>query len=187
MNISGAPPPGLMNCLAVSNHELIRTRRRSCFTSAGSMIRSQQFTIQHQAPLLIYVGRLGVEKRLRDLREVLSKLPGARLAFVGKGPDMDGLREYFAGESVPPTATGTEPTLDSTLGRVWYQARPPCSPGCCKARSSRAPSWCEQRLFTPTAMNRRGALARLRRRRRLCDALRFGDARFRRARVDGEL
>jgi len=53
-----------------------------------------------QAPLLIYVGRLGVEKRLRDLRDVLAKLPGARLAFVGKGPDMDGLREYFDGESV---------------------------------------------------------------------------------------
>ena len=41
-----------------------------------------------EAPLLIYVGRLGVEKRLRDLKDVLERVPNARLAIVGKGPDM---------------------------------------------------------------------------------------------------
>ena len=71
--------------------------------------RESSFIHSYQAPLLIYVGRLGVEKRLRDLRDVLSKLPGARLAFVGKGPDMDGLREYFAGESVPPQPRALNP------------------------------------------------------------------------------
>lgn len=56
------------------------------------------------APLLIYVGRLGVEKRLRDLKQVLAKLPGVRLAVVGKGPDMEALKEYFAG--TPTVFTG---------------------------------------------------------------------------------
>jgi len=49
------------------------------------------------APLLIYVGRLGVEKRLRDLKDALSQLAEARLAIVGKGPDMEELKAHFAG------------------------------------------------------------------------------------------
>ena len=100
-----------------------------------------------EAPLLIYVGRLGVEKRLRDLKDVLAKLPEvsdnvlcfpgpgelptsttrlclssrcasaspsphsplssllqARLAIVGKGPDMEPLKEHF--EGTPTVFTG---------------------------------------------------------------------------------
>jgi sulfoquinovosyltransferase len=52
-----------------------------------------------ESPLLIYVGRLGTEKRLRDLKAVLERLPEARLAIVGKGPDMEPLQAHFAGTS----------------------------------------------------------------------------------------
>ncbi|CAM9238517.1 unnamed protein product [Choristocarpus tenellus] len=48
-------------------------------------------------PLIIYIGRLGSEKRLRDLRGILERIPKARLALVGTGPDEDALKEYFAG------------------------------------------------------------------------------------------
>lgn len=37
-----------------------------------------------EAPLLLYVGRLGEEKRLEDLKKVLEMVPGSRLALVGK-------------------------------------------------------------------------------------------------------
>lgn len=37
-------------------------------------------------PLLIYVGRLGAEKKLTRLQRVMDDHPRARLAFVGKGP-----------------------------------------------------------------------------------------------------
>jgi phosphatidylinositol alpha 1,6-mannosyltransferase len=49
------------------------------------------------APLLLYVGRLAVEKRLELLRPVLDAIPEARLALVGSGPEEASLRELFAG------------------------------------------------------------------------------------------
>ncbi len=48
-------------------------------------------------PLLVYIGRLGAEKRLRDIRDVLERVPGARVAFVGGGPDAKSLEKYFSG------------------------------------------------------------------------------------------
>lgn len=48
-------------------------------------------------PLLLYVGRLGSEKCLTDLKDVLARIPNARLALVGKGPQMEELKEYFKG------------------------------------------------------------------------------------------
>ena len=36
-------------------------------------------------PLLVYIGRLGKEKRLDRLKTVLDGIPNARLAFVGGG------------------------------------------------------------------------------------------------------
>ena len=45
--------------------------------------------------LMVYVGRLGAEKRLKDLRRVLEKMPGSRLCIVGKGPQEDELKQYF--------------------------------------------------------------------------------------------
>jgi len=47
--------------------------------------------------LLVYVGRLGAEKRLKDLKPVLQRMPNARLCIVGKGPQEDELKEHFKG------------------------------------------------------------------------------------------
>ena len=48
-------------------------------------------------PLLLYVGRLGTEKNVGLVREVLRRIPDARLAVVGAGPAEEELRETFAG------------------------------------------------------------------------------------------
>mmetsp|Transcript_896 Transcript_896/g.2565 ORF Transcript_896/g.2565 Transcript_896/m.2565 type:complete len:297 (-) Transcript_896:410-1300(-) len=47
--------------------------------------------------LLVYIGRLGAEKRLKDIRPILDRIPGTRLCFVGGGPQERELREHFAG------------------------------------------------------------------------------------------
>jgi len=48
--------------------------------------------------LLVYVGRLGFEKRLKDIKEVLELLPdNVRMCFVGKGPHDDQLKTYMEG------------------------------------------------------------------------------------------
>jgi len=48
--------------------------------------------------LLLYVGRLGVEKRLKDIKSILKKLgPTTRLCIVGVGPQEEQLRSYFNG------------------------------------------------------------------------------------------
>ena len=63
----------------------------------GAKAMRSRLTDGHpEAPLLIYVGRLGTEKRLRDLKDVLARIPEARLAVVGKGPDMEALQAHFA-------------------------------------------------------------------------------------------
>lgn len=46
-------------------------------------------------PLIIYVGRLGVEKRIEELRAVLDQIPNLRLALVGAGPAEAELRRVF--------------------------------------------------------------------------------------------
>eukprot|EP00595_Chromulina_sp_UTEXLB2642_P003062 CAMPEP_0196763182 /NCGR_PEP_ID=MMETSP1095-20130614/3615_1 /TAXON_ID=96789 ORGANISM="Chromulina nebulosa, Strain UTEXLB2642" /NCGR_SAMPLE_ID=MMETSP1095 /ASSEMBLY_ACC=CAM_ASM_000446 /LENGTH=229 /DNA_ID=CAMNT_0042115867 /DNA_START=473 /DNA_END=1163 /DNA_ORIENTATION=+ len=59
-----------------------------------------------QKPLLIYVGRLGKEKQLHKLKNVLDFIPDCKLALIGKGPAEDDLKllfkdypqVYFAGE-----------------------------------------------------------------------------------------
>lgn len=56
------------------------------------------------APLLVYVGRLGAEKGVERLRPVLERLPEARLALVGDGPHRAALEEHFAG--TPTTFAG---------------------------------------------------------------------------------
>ena len=59
--------------------------------------------------LMVYVGRLGAEKRLKDIKPVLEKLlsadnnnntmgAAARLCIVGKGPQEDELKEYFGSD-----------------------------------------------------------------------------------------
>jgi len=50
------------------------------------------------APLAIYVGRLGVEKRIDELRGVLERIPELRLALVGSGPAREDLEAHFGGD-----------------------------------------------------------------------------------------
>jgi glycosyltransferase involved in cell wall biosynthesis len=48
-------------------------------------------------PLLLYVGRVSVEKRIEWVRPVLDALPHVRFAVVGDGPNRPLLEELFAG------------------------------------------------------------------------------------------
>jgi glycosyltransferase involved in cell wall biosynthesis len=48
------------------------------------------------APLLLYVGRLGAEKEIEQIKPVLASIPGARLAIVGDGPHREQLKAEFA-------------------------------------------------------------------------------------------
>ncbi|KAH7678215.1 sulfoquinovosyltransferase protein [Dioscorea alata] len=57
-----------------------------------------------EKPLLIHVGRLGVEKSLDFLKMVMDRLPGVRIAFIGDGPYRDCLEKMFAG--MPAVFTG---------------------------------------------------------------------------------
>eukprot|EP00980_Cylindrotheca_fusiformis_P017388 scaffold5395_cov126-Cylindrotheca_fusiformis.AAC.8 len=45
--------------------------------------------------LMIYVGRLGAEKRLKDIKQMMERIPNSRMVFVGTGPQMEELEEYF--------------------------------------------------------------------------------------------
>mmetsp|Transcript_12544 Transcript_12544/g.37669 ORF Transcript_12544/g.37669 Transcript_12544/m.37669 type:complete len:523 (-) Transcript_12544:480-2048(-) len=49
------------------------------------------------ATVLIYVGRLGFEKSLPDLKRLVEETPGAVLALVGDGPCRAELEAHFAG------------------------------------------------------------------------------------------
>lgn len=46
--------------------------------------------------LLLYVGRLGAEKEIEQIKPVLAAMPGARLAIVGNGPHRAYLEAHFA-------------------------------------------------------------------------------------------
>lgn len=48
--------------------------------------------------LMVYVGRLGAEKRLKDIKPMLQQMgPNARLCIVGKGPQEEELHQHFKG------------------------------------------------------------------------------------------
>ncbi|KAH6802921.1 sulfoquinovosyldiacylglycerol 2 [Perilla frutescens var. frutescens] len=55
-------------------------------------------------PLIVHVGRLGVEKSLDFLKKVMDKLPEARIAFIGDGPYREELEQMFSG--MPAVFTG---------------------------------------------------------------------------------
>ncbi|XP_022743279.1 sulfoquinovosyl transferase SQD2-like isoform X2 [Durio zibethinus] len=57
-----------------------------------------------EKPLVIHVGRLGVEKSLDFLKSVMDRLPGARIAFIGDGPYREELENLFSG--MPAVFTG---------------------------------------------------------------------------------
>ncbi|KAH6824785.1 sulfoquinovosyldiacylglycerol 2 [Perilla frutescens var. hirtella] len=51
-------------------------------------------------PLIVHVGRLGVEKNLDFLKRVMDRLPEARIAFIGDGPYRAELERMFVGMPV---------------------------------------------------------------------------------------
>ncbi|KAG6596357.1 Sulfoquinovosyl transferase SQD2, partial [Cucurbita argyrosperma subsp. sororia] len=55
-------------------------------------------------PLIIHVGRLGVEKSLDFLKRIMDRLPEARIAIVGDGPYREELEKMFTG--MPAVFTG---------------------------------------------------------------------------------
>lgn len=57
-----------------------------------------------EKPLIVHVGRLGVEKSLDLLKRVMDLLPGARIAVVGDGPYRGELEKMFTG--MPAVFTG---------------------------------------------------------------------------------
>ncbi|KAL6998401.1 Sulfoquinovosyl transferase sqd2 [Sarracenia purpurea var. burkii] len=48
-------------------------------------------------PLIVHVGRLGVEKSLDLIKRVMDKLPEVRIAFIGDGPYRGELEKMFSG------------------------------------------------------------------------------------------
>ncbi|KAK2361031.1 phosphatidylinositol N-acetylglucosaminyltransferase subunit A [Trifolium repens] len=57
-----------------------------------------------EKPLIVHVGRLGVEKSLDFLKGLMDKLPEARIAFIGDGPYREELEKMF--EGMPVVFTG---------------------------------------------------------------------------------
>ncbi|GFY82320.1 sulfoquinovosyldiacylglycerol 2 [Actinidia rufa] len=57
-----------------------------------------------EKPLIVHVGRLGVEKSLDLLKRVMDQLPEARIAFIGDGPYRGDLEKLFSG--MPAVFTG---------------------------------------------------------------------------------
>ncbi|CAM6010037.1 unnamed protein product [Sphagnum balticum] len=55
-------------------------------------------------PVIVHVGRLGVEKNLDFLKRVMDRIPEAHLAFIGDGPYRADLEQMFQGMNV--TFTG---------------------------------------------------------------------------------
>jgi glycosyltransferase involved in cell wall biosynthesis len=63
---------------------------------ASAKMRDRLSQGHPEAPLLLYVGRLGAEKEIDRIKPVLQSIPGARLALVGDGPNRQVLEEHFA-------------------------------------------------------------------------------------------
>ncbi|XP_042482245.1 sulfoquinovosyl transferase SQD2-like [Macadamia integrifolia] len=57
-----------------------------------------------EKPLIIHVGRLGVEKNLDFLKRVMDRFPEVRIAFIGDGPYRGELETMFSG--MPAVFTG---------------------------------------------------------------------------------
>ncbi|CAE6085364.1 unnamed protein product [Arabidopsis lyrata] len=77
--------------------------------SFNPRFRSQEMRIrlsngEPEKPLVIHVGRIGVEKSLELLKSVMDKLPEARIAFIGDGPYKEDLEKLFTG--MPAVFTG---------------------------------------------------------------------------------
>jgi len=65
--------------------------------------------------LIVFVGRLGSEKRLKDIKPMLQKMPNARLCMVGKGPQSEELKSYFKGTNTHFTGQLTGDSLSQAF------------------------------------------------------------------------
>lgn len=65
------------------------------FNASNTRMRQRMSQGETHRPLLLYVGRLGAEKNIHLIREVLERIPEARLAIVGAGPAEPSLRATF--------------------------------------------------------------------------------------------
>ncbi|MGJ5675815.1 MAG: glycosyltransferase family 4 protein [Nostochopsis sp.] len=59
-------------------------------------MRSRLSQNHPDSPLLLYVGRLSVEKEIERIKPILEAIPEARLALVGDGPHRQALEKHFA-------------------------------------------------------------------------------------------
>ncbi|CDY40313.1 BnaA10g27550D [Brassica napus] len=81
-----------------------------CYVSVARLGLNTRVQVVHmyngepEKPLVIHVGRIGVEKSLELLKSVMDKLPEARIAFIGDGPYREDLEKLFAG--MPAVFTG---------------------------------------------------------------------------------
>ncbi|XP_024981898.1 sulfoquinovosyl transferase SQD2-like isoform X1 [Cynara cardunculus var. scolymus] len=78
--------------------------------SFNPIFRSQEMRVrltngEPDRPLIVHVGRIGVEKSLDFLKSVMEKIPEARIAFIGDGPYREDLEKLFVG--MPAVFTGT--------------------------------------------------------------------------------
>ncbi|KAG8094880.1 hypothetical protein GUJ93_ZPchr0012g21015 [Zizania palustris] len=74
-------------------------------TAANKIRLWNKVMVNRKKPLILYVGRLGVEKSLDFLKRVMDRLPESRIAFVGDGPFRAELELMFSGMSAVFTGT----------------------------------------------------------------------------------
>eukprot|EP00560_Eucampia_antarctica_P008914 CAMPEP_0197825200 /NCGR_PEP_ID=MMETSP1437-20131217/2322_1 /TAXON_ID=49252 ORGANISM="Eucampia antarctica, Strain CCMP1452" /NCGR_SAMPLE_ID=MMETSP1437 /ASSEMBLY_ACC=CAM_ASM_001096 /LENGTH=463 /DNA_ID=CAMNT_0043425099 /DNA_START=190 /DNA_END=1578 /DNA_ORIENTATION=+ len=63
----------------------------------SDQMRSEMTDGHPERFLMVYVGRLGAEKRLKDIKPILERMPNACLCMVGGGPQADELKTFFEG------------------------------------------------------------------------------------------
>lgn len=80
-------------------------------SKADPDLRSRLTDGHPEDPLIVYVGRVSKEKNLDQLIEPMRRLPQARLAIVGSGPNRDQLEKQFAGTNTVFTGYLSGPQL----------------------------------------------------------------------------
>lgn len=65
--------------------------------------------------LMVYVGRVGGEKRLKDIKPILERMPNSRLCIVGQGPQLEELKDYFKGTNTHFTGLLSGDTLSEAF------------------------------------------------------------------------